>query len=332
MAADPKEQPLDFRKVLEQSASKTTLQELAKKGIQRVKVLDEAAITRMINEAVERILANRTNLVSKSDRTKIIAASRKELDKLMKEFQKAKDRSELMQKDKEALAAEVENLQEQAQIQRKYTDGIGKQRYDEGKATVKEEIAELKEQLSAARREGGEEARIAQQAVIEEIRNQAAARESQVRSEVVSQKDAELNQKLLEASREEAVRREELQAQNLEMSGKLTETIREMKKSDEELFTKLTELFTKSISDVNRKLADLKTRSIAGGAGGSSFPGDVEFRPSQAMLDNMLNETLESNLKKMDVEGKTAGKIGNALDRLRSLRGEKPDKKKKDES
>ena len=39
MAPDSKEQPLDVKKVLEKSASKTTLQELAKKGIQRVKVL-----------------------------------------------------------------------------------------------------------------------------------------------------------------------------------------------------------------------------------------------------------------------------------------------------
>jgi hypothetical protein len=42
----------------------------------------------------------------------------------------------------------------------------------------------------------------------------------------------------------------------------------------------------------------------------------------------MLNETLESNLKEMNVEGKTAGKIGNALDRLKSLRGAKKDEKK----
>ncbi len=331
MASEPEEQSLDVKKVLEKSASKTTLQELAKKGIQRVKVLDEAAITRMINEAVERILANRTNLVSKEDRTKIVSATRKELDKLIKEHKEVKDRGELMKKDKEALAAEVQNLQEQAQIQRKYTDGIGKQRYEEGKATAKEELAELKAQLGEARKEGGEEARIAQQAVIEEIRNQAQVREDQVRSEVETKKESELNQKLLQAAQEESRKREELQEQNIEMSSRLATTMKEMKESDEELFTKLTELFTRSIGDLNKKLADLKSRSIAGG-GDRSFAADVDFRPSQTMLDNMLNETLESNLKKMDVEEKTAGKIGNALDRLKSLRGNKKEEKKKDES
>ena len=323
MAPDSKEQPLDVKKVLEKSASKTTLQELAKKGIQRVKVLDEGAITKMINEALERTLATRTNIVSKEDRTKIVAASRKELDNLMKEFKEAKDTNELMKKDKEGLAAEIENLQQQAQVQRKYTDEIGKQRYDEGKATVKKELSEVKAQLAEARKEGGEEARIAQQAIIEEIRNQAKNREEQIRAEVTNQGKAELNQKLLEASQEEARKREELQEKNIEMSQQLANTMKEMKESDEELFTKLTELFTKSIGDLNRKIGKLRSGSVSG-----DFDSDVELRPSQAMLDTMLNETLENNLKEMNVEGKTAGKIGNALDRLKSLRGSKKDEKK----
>ncbi len=112
--ADPQpgQNPIDVKKVIEQSASKTTLQELAKKGIYRVKVLDEAAITRMIGEAVSRIVATKTNLMSEGDRQKLVEASRKELDKLVKEFQDSKDRNELMEKDKAALATQIESLQE----------------------------------------------------------------------------------------------------------------------------------------------------------------------------------------------------------------------------
>ena len=55
------EQPFDVRKVIDQSASKTTLQELAKKGIHRVKVLDEQMINNLIRDAVEHILVSKTS-------------------------------------------------------------------------------------------------------------------------------------------------------------------------------------------------------------------------------------------------------------------------------
>lgn len=363
--AEPSGNPIDVKKVIEQSASKTTLQELAKKGIYRVKVLDETAIVRMIGEAVERIVATRTNLLPESERVKLVEASRKELDKLVKEFQEAKDRTELMEKDKAALAAEVENLQRQVQLHRKYTDELAKQRYEEGKALMSRQVEDLKAQLADARKEGGDEARRAQQSVIEEVRRHSAQREEELRRHaetqfqeggksqqplveelqrriaetehrVAAEKEAEFNRRLLEETHREAQRREELQAQltdqnakNIEMSRKLASSMEEMKKSDEELFKKITELFTKSIESLNKKLTDLRLRAIAGGSTGASLPGDAEFRPSQATIEGLLGAELDSNLKKMEVEGKTSGKISGALDRLKALRtGSKPEEKK----
>ncbi|MBI2898658.1 MAG: hypothetical protein HYY17_00590 [Planctomycetes bacterium] len=366
--ADPQGNPIDVRKVIEQSASKTTLQELAKKGIYRVKVLDEAAITRMIGEAVQRIIATKTNLLSETDRAKLVEASRKELDKLVKEFQESKDRAELMEKDKAALAAQIENLQEQLKLQRRYTDEMAKQRYEEGKSVMQQQVDDLKGQLADARNQGGDEARRAQQSVIEEVRGQAARREedlhrqadarfeegvksqqqliaelqrriSDTEQRIAGEKEAEFSRKLLEEREHEAARREELQgklaemnAKNLEMSQKLATTMEDMKKSDEELFKRLTELFTKAIEGVNKKLTDLRLRSIAGGVTSAtgSLPGDVEFRPSQMTIEGLIGEELESNLKKMEVEAKTSGKISSALDRLKALRKgpAKPDEKK----
>ena len=51
------DQPFDVRRAIEQSSSKSTLQELAKRGIHRVKVLDESMINKLIGEAVERIVS-----------------------------------------------------------------------------------------------------------------------------------------------------------------------------------------------------------------------------------------------------------------------------------
>lgn len=330
--ADPQGNPIDVKKVIEQSASKTTLQELAKKGIYRVKVLDETAITRMIGEAVQRIVGTKTNLISDTDRAKLVEASRKELDKLVKEFQGAKDRTELMEKDKAALAEQVENLQRQLQLQRKYTEELGKQRYEEGRASSKQQLDDLRAQLSGARKEGADDAREAQHELLDEVRRQAAQHEGELRRQIEAEKDAEYNRRLLEETQREARKREELQeklteqnARNLEMSQKLATTMEEMKKSDEELFKKITELFTRSLDSLNKKLTDLRLRAIAGA--GASLPGDAEFRPSQATIEGLLSHELDSNLKKMEVEGKTGGKISSALDRLKALRG-KPEEKK----
>ena len=125
------DQPFDVRRAIEQSSSKSTLQELAKKGIHRVKVLDESMINKLIGEAVERIVSTKTNLLSTDDRQKIIEASRKELDRLMREHQSTKDQADLAQKDKAGLIAECENLQEQIKQTRKIADETAKQRYSE---------------------------------------------------------------------------------------------------------------------------------------------------------------------------------------------------------
>jgi len=119
-----------------------------------------------------------------------------------------------------------------------------------------------------------------------------------------------------------------------EAAKKQAEMIEEMRKSDEELFKRMSELFTKVMDGVNRKLGDLKNRSFAGGGGGGGMgkmEGDVEFRPSQATLDSLVQGELESNVKAMQVESKSGGKMSNALERLKAMRGggEKKDEEKK---
>jgi hypothetical protein len=107
------QQPFDVRRAIEQSSSKSTLQELAKKGIHRVKVLDESMINKLIGDAVERIISTKTNLLSSDDRAKLIDASRKELDRLMREHQNTKDKADLAEQSQAQLAASVENLTKQ---------------------------------------------------------------------------------------------------------------------------------------------------------------------------------------------------------------------------
>src|SRR5436190_8179483 len=287
------QQPFDVRRAIEQSSSKSTLQELAKKGIHRVKVLDESMINKLICDAVERIISTKTNLLSGEDRQKLIDASRKELDRLMKEHQSSKDKQELAEQSQASLASTVENLTNQLKTAQRLAEDTAKQRYEDGKNVMRAEVDDMKKKMSSM------EADI----------------EKRVRREV----DLEYQAKM-------ANERIVIEQMKTEAAKKQAEMIEEMRKSDEELFKRMSELFTKVMDGVNRKLGDLKNRSFAGGGGGGGggmgkMEGDVEFRPSQATLDSLVQGELESNVKAMQVESKSGGKMSNALERLKAMRG-----------
>jgi hypothetical protein len=301
------QQPFDVRKAIEQSSSKSTLQELAKKGIHRVKVLDERAINTLIGEAVERILSTKTNLLSSDDRQKLIEASRKELDRLMKDHQIVKDKAELMERDKGQLASDVENLQLQVQTARKLADDTAKQRYEDGKNVMRAEV--------------------------DDMRKKTSSMEAEIEKRVRRECDFEYQAKM-------ANERIVIEQMKTEQAQKQTQMIDEIRKSDEETFKRMSDLFSKVMDGVNKKLSDLRNRSFSGGGGGGGsggvgrMEGDLEFRPSQATLESLVQSELESNVKQMQVEAKTGGKMGGALERLKAMRGggDKKEEEKKQPS
>ncbi|MBV8879235.1 MAG: hypothetical protein JO332_04695 [Planctomycetaceae bacterium] len=260
-------------------------------------------INKLIGDAVERIISTKTNLLSSDDRQKLIDASRKELDRLMKEHQTTKDKAELAEQSQAQLASTVENLQNQLKTAQRLAEDTAKQRYEDGKNVMRAEVDDMKKKMSTM------EADI----------------EKRVRREV----DLEYQAKM-------ANERIAIEQMKTEAAKKQAEMIDEMRKSDEELFKRMSELFTKVMDGVNKKLGDLRNRSFAGGGGGGGgmarMEGDVEFRPSQATLESLVQGELESNVKAMQVESKSGGKMGSALERLKAMRGgggEKKDEEKK---
>jgi hypothetical protein len=298
------QQPFDVRRAIEQSSSKSTLQELAKKGIHRVKVLDESMINKLIGDAVERIISTKTNLLSGEDRQKLIDASRKELDRLMKEHQSSKDKADLAEQSQASLASTVENLTNQLKTAQRLAEDTAKQRYEDGKNVMRAEVDDMKKKMSSM------EADI----------------EKRVRREVELEYQAKMaNERIV------------IEQMKTEAATKQAQMIEEMRKSDEELFKRMSELFSKVMDGVNKKLGDLRNRSFAGGGGGGGgggtgkMDGDVDFRPSQATLESLVAGELESNVKAMQVESKSGGKMGSALERLKAMRGGPPAADKKDE-
>jgi DNA mismatch repair ATPase MutL len=243
------DQPFDVKKAIDQSASKSTLQELAKKGIHRVKVLDEQMIQKLIRDAVENILGARGGSLSGAERDQVVKQSRQELDRLIKEFSSTKD---TLTADKAALAQ----------------------------------------------------------------------KESELRAEF-AQRERDYNKRI----------QDEIQ-KNAEMSQKMAASLESSRTHEDELVKKMEVLFTKSLEGLNKKLTDLRLRAMAGGGGGGGGSGleAVELRPSQATIESLFSQELESNVKAMEKsEGKAGGKLGSALDRLKNLRGGGSPKKDDDE-
>ncbi|MHC4606713.1 MAG: hypothetical protein ACYTAF_07220, partial [Planctomycetota bacterium] len=113
---------------------------------------------------------------------------------------------------------------------------------------------------------------------------------------------------------------------------RLTKSLEAQRLMDDKLFQRMEQLFSKSLEGLNKKLTDLRLRSIAGGPiGAGKAAGDEDFRLSSASIEDLFKSELDSNLKALEVEEKkSAGKIGGALERLKKLRegGKKDDKKK----
>jgi hypothetical protein len=151
-----------------------------------------------------------------------------------------------------------------------------------------------------------------------------ATKESELRAEF-SQREREYNKRI----------QEEIQ-KNADMSQRMASSLENSRTHEDELVKKMEVLFTKSLEGLNKKLTDLRLRSMAGGpmAGGGGGLEGVELRPSQATIEGLFAQELESNVKAMEKgEGKTAGKLGSALDRLKNMRGggapKKDDEEKK---
>jgi small-conductance mechanosensitive channel len=121
-------EPLNIRGIIDESSHRTTLSALQKRGIQRVRLIDEKQILELIAQAVRRTVSDQAHLLSEQERGRIHEAARQELARLLKEQQEFKSRAE---KDREELLAEVENLQKQVALTRELTRQEERKKYGE---------------------------------------------------------------------------------------------------------------------------------------------------------------------------------------------------------
>jgi len=104
-------QTLDIQKVISTSTSNVTLDDLNKKGFRQVKVLNQTLISRLIGEAVDRVLEDRCREITKDEREKVIKEARSQFEILAKRrLEKEHLRIDYLEKENASLSAEVDTL------------------------------------------------------------------------------------------------------------------------------------------------------------------------------------------------------------------------------
>lgn len=142
-------QPLDIPKVIQQSTRRVTLQELQQKGFQNVKILDEQAIQELVAQAVDKVVSSQTA----EERARVLADSRKELDRLMREHKAEGSRANLLEADKNELIEQVEALQKELQLQMELEEGNLHKKVQEGLASMQAQVEDLRTRHQAAQGE-----------------------------------------------------------------------------------------------------------------------------------------------------------------------------------
>jgi hypothetical protein len=81
-------QPLSVQDAIRQSATDVDIDELTRRGLRKVKVLDKATVFRLIDEAVERVVAERLKEATADERKKLQTQARAEFQRLVGERQR----------------------------------------------------------------------------------------------------------------------------------------------------------------------------------------------------------------------------------------------------
>src|SRR5262245_16396292 len=102
---------LDIQRVISTSTSNVSIDDLSKKGFKQVKVLNQAVITKLIAEAVDRVLLERAKEISRDEREKVIKEAKTQFESLAKQrLEKERGRIEELETANRSLSTEMETL------------------------------------------------------------------------------------------------------------------------------------------------------------------------------------------------------------------------------
>ncbi|MBI4601100.1 MAG: hypothetical protein HY721_03980 [Planctomycetes bacterium] len=314
---------LDIQKVISTSTSNVSIDDLTRKGFKQVKVLNQALITKLIGEAVDRVLLDRSKAITRDERDKVIKEARTQFEDLAKQrLEKERSRIDELAAANGALKAELETLRKRlaatVEVQAARDQALART------AALETELSGRKAELDrlaaeAHRAREAEKALEALRARLEAVEAAASHREaeaSRLRSELgESQRHAGLLEGQLAARTEELEKGRAAPASEAVMEKLLEKIGDKLGKAAQPADVSKIML---SLDGLSRRLASLGS----GGAGGAGAGPDGELTAEfalGALFDTEKVEAVESNVSKVKVKETQATGVKGALARLKKL-------------
>jgi len=287
---------VDIKKVISTSTSNVSLEDLTKKGFKRVKVLNQAVISKLIAQAVDTVLEERSKRISKEEREKVIGEARGHFETLAKErLEKERHRIDELTSSNQTLSSELDTVRKRLtasiEVQAERDQAMNRLEALENESTrVKRELIEFQELFSKKK------------------------------TEVIGLQ-AELSAKTVEIER--LTRRATSLQEELDAKGSKSDA------SMEKILAALNERLQAASqpADVSKIMLSLDTlsRRLSGMGGGGSGIGsgeDPELIKDYvlgSLFDKEKGGAVESNISKVKVKQAKAGDVKGALARLKKL-------------
>lgn len=302
---------LDIQKVISTSTSDVSLDDLNKKGFKQVKVLNQTVITRLISEAVDRVLEDKSREISRGERDKVIKEARTQFETLARDrLQKERGRIGELEKQNAALQNELETA-------RKRQAALMESQAERDQALVRLKALELEMSSQKNRARELEEQLSKKEEELKALGAKVSSNDSQLEQKLVqsearlaeAEKSLATAQGQLEAKKEELERLSSSQQSpaSEQVLAALTARLEEMAKPSE------VNQIMMSLDSLSRKIANLGPGQV-GGSGGGGKGVNLD-----ALFSSAGEGAVESNVSKVKVKQAKAGGVSGALAKLRKL-------------
>ena len=319
---------IDIKKVIEDSTTVKTIQDLEREGRRAVRVVRASRISELISEAVDNVIRDRSTEVVEAERSQLIESTGREFKKLLATADGERKKSEEQQR----LAAEAEKKVLQLQHKLELSEHVHEEdvrlleQHKEVVDQLKEKVELLKTELEqlVQRHQGEDEERQQLMEETQSLRSENRELRTELKRELEERRvAAEQAQQAEPAANEDADALKDLVGEVKAIRDSFEKGFGEggssVPNSDQqkEMMSQLETAVHSSMDQIVQQLA----QQFQG------MPGAVGEQPveaAQVVLDNLFsddtsNEGIESNLAKITVESSEGSGIGASLQRLKKL-------------
>lgn len=347
---------LNIQDVINRSTSQVPLSDLTRKGVKQVKVLNQAAIVRLITEAVDRVIAKRAEEISAAERRKVIEQSRKEFESLARErVEQERSRARELENVNQTLADQLDRLRSEMHVSDELQAEFNKTA-DKLQA-IEEESQRLREQSRASEHALSEacSALAAKEEDLRRLESDLARMQEDLNASTsqIEAKAREFEERTAALQRQQqewqgsATELDEVRAQLAARDGELAEAQRSMARLEGELAAKESEiqrvttisdalaekvmsqvgsaqqsadgeLIRESLEKMRKTLSDIASRGVSGGGRAGAY-ADIDAETLLKFADRGDDLSVDSNIQKVQVEDRKAGGVKSSLARLKRL-------------